>query len=86
MAIEAFQGGLTIPRGLGDGSQHRWLDVAEIDMGDPLCHADVRIVRRTRMSRDSLGFNRTFNGLVLSVDSLMKLDSLVGAGTQTQWI
>ena len=56
-----------------------WVDEPKIDVGDPLRHDDVGVVRRTRMAEGSLGFERTFKAIVFSLASLMLVGSLYGS-------
>jgi hypothetical protein len=75
-AVQFFWRSLAILRRLGDaGEQHR-LNEAEIDIGNPLGHTDVGIVRRTWMRGQLAGFKRTFNAMVVSLASLMVVGSL----------
>jgi len=52
-ALQSFWSGWAIFGGLGDGGEERWLDEPKIEIGDPLGHADVRIVRRAHSTRGS---------------------------------
>jgi hypothetical protein len=53
--VQAFGGSLAILRSLGDSGKQRRLTKPKIEIGDPLSHADVGIVRRVRMGRRLAG-------------------------------
>jgi hypothetical protein len=55
-AHQSFWRSLAILRGLGNGGQQLGLDEPEIDLGDPLDHAYVCVVRGTRVRGRLAGF------------------------------
>ena len=68
-ALQFFGRGLAILCGLCDRGEQRGLDEPEIDIGNPLGHANVRVVRRTRMRRRLAGLQTDIqrDGLVFGV-------------------
>jgi len=75
-ALYSFWRRLAVLHGLGDSGQQRGLDEAEIEIGNPLCQADVRRIRRGRVRRGLTGISWTLNERVWFLASLMLGDSL----------
>ena len=71
LALDGLRRRLPVFRRPSNGAEQSRLDEAEVQVGDPLRHADVRVVGGARMRGGSLGFNRTLNAMVLSLVSLM---------------
>ena len=61
-AVQSFWRRLAILCRLSDGGEERRLDEAEIDMGDPLSHADVCIVRRAWIRGRFAGLHSDIQG------------------------
>ena len=55
VSVQAFRRNLAILRRFGNGHEQRRLNEPEIDIGNPLGHPDIRVVRRARMGRRALG-------------------------------
>jgi len=53
---KSFWSGWAFFGGLGDGGEQCRLDKTKVEIGDPLGHADIGVVRRARMGGRLAGF------------------------------